>query len=139
MGDFKGIEYINDSKATNLAAVAAALQAATPPIHLIAGGIPKELGFTFLKEILAERVRSIYVIGQASQAMHQAWNGVCPCVECETLEIAFNAAQNAAKRGETILLSPGCASFDQFRSFEERGERFAALFEESVQSGGDAS
>ena len=139
LGVIKGIEYINDSKATNLAAVSAALQATEPPIHLIAGGIPKESDFTFLKEILAERVRSIYVIGQASQAMREAWIGVCSCVECGTLENAFNTAEKAAKRGETILLSPGCASFDQFLSFEERGERFTALFEKSLQRGGDAS
>jgi UDP-N-acetylmuramoylalanine--D-glutamate ligase len=138
LGVWGGVTYINDSKATNLAAVAAALQSIDSPVHLIAGGIPKESDFTFLKEILAERVRSIYFIGQASQAMHQAWSGVCSCVECGTLENAFNTAQNAAKRGETILLSPGCASFDQFRSFEERGERFAALFEKSGPGGGDA-
>jgi UDP-N-acetylmuramoylalanine--D-glutamate ligase len=135
LGDFQGVTYINDSKATNLVAVGAALRAVEPPIHLIAGGIPKESDFTFLKEILAERVRSIYVIGQASQAMHQAWNGVCPCVECGTLKNAFNTAKNAAKGGETILLSPGCTSFDQFRNFEERGKCFTALFEESVQGG----
>ena len=139
VGEIGGVTYINDSKATNLSAVAAALQACRPNVHLIAGGVAKESDYTFIKEILAERVRSIYVIGQVSRAMYLAWNGVCPCVECGTLEIAFNTARNAAKPGETILLSPGCASFDQFISFEERGERFMALFHESVQSGGDAS
>jgi len=139
VGEMGGVAYINDSKATNLAAVAVALQACGPNVHLIAGGLAKESDYTFIKEILAERVRSIYVIGQVSRAMYLAWNGVCPCVECGTLEIAFNTARNAVKPGETVLLSPGCASFDQFVSFEERGERFMALFHESVQSGGDAS
>ncbi len=137
VGKLDGVAYINDSKATNLAAVATALQACRPKVHLIAGGLAKESDYTFIKEILAERTRSIYLIGRVSRAMYLAWNGVCPCVECGTLEKAFNAARNAAKPGETILLSPGCASFDQFISFEERGERFMALFHESVQSGGD--
>jgi len=139
VGEISGVVYINDSKATNLAAVAAALQACGPGIHLIAGGLAKESDYTFIKEILAEQVRSIYLIGQVSRAMHQAWNGVCLCVECGTLETAFNTAKSAAKPGETVLLSPGCASFDQFAGFEERGERFMALFHGSVQGGGDAS
>jgi len=139
VGEIGGVAYINDSKATNLAAMAVGLEACGKNIHLIAGGLPKESDYTFIKEILAERVRSIYLVGQVSRAMYQAWNGVCLCVECGTLETAFNTAQNAAKPGETILLSPGCASFDQFLSFEERGERFMALFQESVQGGGDAS
>jgi UDP-N-acetylmuramoylalanine--D-glutamate ligase len=139
VGELAGVTYMDDSKATNLAAMAAALSACGNSIHLIAGGLPKESDYTFVKEILAERVRSIYVIGQASRAMYQAWSGVCPCVECGTLEEAFGAARNASAAGDTILLSPGCASFDQFRGFEERGERFAALFRNAVQAGGDAS
>ena len=66
--------------------------------------------------------------------MYDAWNGVCPCLKCETLEVAFDTARTAARTGETILLSPGCASFDQFRGFEERGERFIALFQDAIQS-----
>ncbi len=139
LGAIGGVAFVNDSKATNLAATAAALLACGPGIRLIAGGLPKESDYTFIKEILAERVRKIYLIGQASRAMYQAWNGDCPCLECGTLEKAFSAARSDAKGGETILLSPGCASFDQFRSFEERGRHFADLFRQSVQAGGDAS
>lgn len=138
IGAFGGVVFVNDSKATNLAAMATALHACGRGIHLIAGGLPKESDYTLVKEILAERVRSIYLIGQASRAMYHAWNGICPCVECGSLEGAFSAARHAARAGETILLSPGCASFDQFRSFEERGERFSALFHE-LMVGGDAS
>ena len=138
LGELNGIVFVNDSKATNLSALTAALESCGKGIHLIAGGLPKETDYTFVKEILAERVRSIYLIGQASRAMYSAWSGVCACVECGTLEEAFNTAENAAREGETVLLSPGCASFDQFRSFEERGNRFAALFRDAVQAGGDA-
>ena len=138
VGEIDGVTYVNDSKATNFAAVSAALQSCGSGVHLIAGGLPKEFDYTFLKEVLAERAQSIYLTGQASRAMYQAWNGVCPCVECGTLEVAFNTARKAAKSGETVLLSPGCASFDQFKSFEERGERFMELFQAGVQGGGDA-
>jgi len=138
LGEINGVAFVNDSKATNLAAMAAALETCGKGIHLIAGGLPKESDYTFVKEILAERVRSIYLIGQASRAMYLAWNGVCPCVECGTLEKAFSTAGNAAGAGEIVLLSPGCASFDQFRSFEERGDRFETLFRDAVQAGGDA-
>ncbi len=138
VGELGGVTYVDDSKATNLAATVAGVQACGKNIHLIAGGLPKESDYTFVKEILAERVKSIYLIGQASRAMYQAWNGACSCVECGTLEEAFSAARNGANPGDTILLSPGCASFDQFRSFGERGERFAALFRDMVPAGGDA-
>lgn len=137
IGELGGVFYVNDSKATNLAAMATALLATGNKIHLIAGGRSKESDYTFVKEILAERVRSIYVIGQASQAMYQAWNGICPCVDCGTLEEAFSTARNAAGAGDTILLSPGCASFDQFLRFEERGERFMALFKDAVEAEDD--
>lgn len=128
LGEVDGVRFVNDSKATNLAAMAAALTASGHNIHLIAGGLPKESDYTFVKEILAERVRTLYVIGQASRAMSEAWNRVCPCVECGTLEGAFSKAVEAAEKGDTILLSPGCASFDQFSSFEERGDVFMQLF-----------
>jgi UDP-N-acetylmuramoylalanine--D-glutamate ligase len=127
VGEHAGVSFVNDSKATNLSAMAAALSACGRNIHLIAGGLPKESDYTFVKEILAERVRTLYLIGQASGAMIQAWNTVCPCVECGTLEVAFSRAVEASKAGDVILLSPGCASFDQFGSFEERGDCFEKL------------
>ncbi|HEY5653030.1 MAG TPA: UDP-N-acetylmuramoyl-L-alanine--D-glutamate ligase, partial [Pontiella sp.] len=138
LGELGGVTFINDSKATNLAALAVALQACDRGVHLIAGGISKESDYTFIKEILAERVQSIYLIGQASRAMYQAWHEVCLCVECGTLEEAFSTARNTAEAGEIVLLSPGCASFDQFCSFEERGARFTALFNNAVHIVKDA-
>jgi UDP-N-acetylmuramoylalanine--D-glutamate ligase len=128
IGELAGVTFVNDSKATNLSAMAAALGASGRNIHLIAGGLPKESDYTFVKEILAERVRTLYVIGQASRAMFEAWNEVCFCRECGTLEGAFSEAVKAARAGDTILLSPGCASFDQFSSFEERGDCFEKLY-----------
>ena len=138
LGEIGGVTYINDSKATNLAAMATALESCPAGVHLIAGGLPKETDFTFVEEILAERAVNIYLIGQVSRAMYQAWNGVCQCVECGTLEKAFGTAQNVAKPGETVLLSPACASFDQFKSFEERGAQFVVLFQALARKNGNA-
>ena len=134
LGSIDGVEYINDSKATNLAAMATAVQGCRSPVHLIAGGLAKESDFNFVKEILAERVRRIYLVGKASRSMYQAWKSTCSCVECETLEVAFQAAKSAAKPEEVVLLSPGCASFDQFCSFEERGRCFTTLFEGALSA-----
>ncbi|MDF7825733.1 UDP-N-acetylmuramoyl-L-alanine--D-glutamate ligase [Pontiellaceae bacterium B12227] len=128
IGECNGVVFVNDSKATNLSAMAAALGACGRNIHLIAGGLPKESDYTFVKEILAERVRTLYLIGQASRAMFEAWSKGCSCMECGTLEGAFSEAVKAARAGDIILLSPGCASFDQFDSFEERGDCFEKLF-----------
>ena len=138
LGESGGVNYVNDSKATNLTAMAAGVKACGAGVHLIAGGLAKESDYTFVKEILAERVTRIYLIGKASEAMYHAWNRVCPCVECCTLDQAFRLAEKAAVAGETILLSPGCASFDQFRSFEERGAHFESLFCRKVQAEKDA-
>ncbi|MEI6891371.1 MAG: UDP-N-acetylmuramoyl-L-alanine--D-glutamate ligase [Pontiella sp.] len=138
IGEHEGVVFVNDSKATNLSAMAAALGACGQNIHLIAGGLPKESDYTFVKEILAERVRTLYLIGQASGAMFEAWNEVCFCVECGTLEGAFGKATETARAGDTLLLSPGCASFDQFNSFEERGDRFEKLFNRAKQAGNSA-
>lgn len=128
LGKIAGVTYVNDSKATNMAALSTAVQSIHTPIHLIAGGRAKESDYTFIKEVLEERVGRIYLVGEVSKALNQAWSGVCSCSECKTLEAAFFAAQSAAQPGDTVLLSPGCASFDQFRGFEERGELFRSLF-----------
>ena len=139
IGECNGVVFVNDSKATNFSAMAAALGACGSNIHLIAGGLPKESDYTFVKEILAERVRTLYLIGQASRAMFEAWDKGCLCIECGTLEGAFSEAVKAARAGDTILLSPGCASFDQFGSFEERGDCFEKLFNGVKHAGDGAS
>jgi len=123
----RGVTFIDDSKATNLAALRAALDAAARPVRVIAGGVPKEKDFDTLKEILAEKATGVYLIGEAAQAMFSAWSKSVYCVACGTLERAVARAWSEAKRGDTVLLSPGCASFDQFRSYRERGKRFAGL------------
>jgi UDP-N-acetylmuramoylalanine--D-glutamate ligase len=127
--ELQGVVFINDSKATNLSAMAAALTMMKVPVRLIAGGLVKEKDFSFVKELLAQKVRGVYLIGKASDEMASAWSDVAACFKCGTLDSAVQKAWSDAERGEAILLSPACASFDQFRNFEERGDHFAKVVE----------
>ncbi|MFZ4394969.1 MAG: glutamate ligase domain-containing protein, partial [Kiritimatiellia bacterium] len=125
-----GVCYIDDSKATSLSAVAAALTMASGPVRLIAGGRLKEHDLDGLKELLTSRVRKVYLIGECAGRMCSAWSGVVSCAVCGTLDKAVSDAAREACAGESVLLSPGCASFDQFNSYRERGERFTRLVRE---------
>ena len=122
--ELDGVTFVNDSKATTLTAVAAALRISRSPVRLIAGGLLKEDDLARVKKVLAERVSAIYLIGRASEKMSSAWSGSVSCVPCGDLETAVARAWQDAKPGETVLLSPGCASFDQFKNFADRGEQF---------------
>jgi UDP-N-acetylmuramoylalanine--D-glutamate ligase len=125
-----GVRFVDDSKATSLAAVAAALQMFEGPVRLIAGGRLKEHDLDGLKELLTSRVRKVYLIGECAGRMYSAWSGAVPCKDCGTLDVAVAEAAREACTGETVLLSPGCASFDQFGSYRERGECFTRLVRE---------
>jgi len=126
VAEIDGVQYVDDSKATNLAAMCAAIKMCSGKVHLIAGGRAKEKDFSLAKDLLAQRVSHLYLIGEASGAMQDAWGDAVGCDSCGTLEAAVLAAQRQAKPGETVLLSPACTSFDQFRDFNERGDCFAA-------------
>jgi UDP-N-acetylmuramoylalanine--D-glutamate ligase len=124
-----GVLYVNDSKATNVASTLVAL-ASFPdrPVHLILGGRGKGGGYAALREPVAERAAAVYAIGEAEEEIAAALAGAGPPVHrCGDLERAVAAARAAARPGDVVLLSPACASYDQFRDFEERGERFRAL------------
>ena len=122
----RGVRYVDDSKATSLTATAAALRMVRAPVRLIAGGLLKENDLETIKELLTQRTKKVYLIGRCSGQMFQAWSTSVLCEECGTLECAVAAAAREAQTGETVLLSPGTASFDQFTSYRERGERFTA-------------
>ncbi len=124
-----GISFINDSKATNLASLVAGVEMAQTPIRLIAGGQLKEKELQFAKEVLARNVACVYVIGAAANALQAAWGDVVRCVSCGDLETAVARAHVDAQIGDTVLLSPGCASFDQFTSYRDRGEAFGRIVE----------
>jgi UDP-N-acetylmuramoylalanine--D-glutamate ligase len=123
----KGVLYVNDSKATNTTATAPAL-AAYPAVHWIVGGQAKSDN---LDDCIPHysHVRTAYTIGEAGPKFAKLLAPHMPVVECEVLGQALIHAQSRATAGETILLSPACASFDQFRDFEERGNIFRAAVE----------
>jgi len=125
VAEINGVTFVDDSKATNLAGMCAALRMSSGSVHLIAGGRAKETELSFAKDLLAQQVSRLYLIGEASEAMQAAWGDSVECLPCETLEKAVSAAWESAESGDTVLLSPACTSFDQFRSFGERGELFA--------------
>jgi UDP-N-acetylmuramoylalanine--D-glutamate ligase len=94
------------------------------PVRLIAGGLLKEKDLDGVKELLTQTTKKVYLIGQCAEQMFQAWSASVPCQVCGTLERAVEAARRDALPGDVVLLSPGTASFDQFTSYRERGERF---------------
>jgi len=123
-----GVSYVNDSKATNVASAIVALESYDGGVHLIAGGRGKNQDFSPLVEPVAQRCRAAYLIGEAADelAVALAPTGVV-LHRCGDLERAVAAGASAASAGETVLLSPACASYDQFPDFEARGDRFRAL------------
>lgn len=127
IAEIGGVEFIDDSKATNLAALSAALRICRRPVRLIAGGRPKESDFSSVKEMLATKGVMVYLIGEVKFVLASAWGDTVKCRICESLAEAVGTAWKDSQPGETVLLSPGCTSFDQFKSFEERGERFSEL------------
>ena len=122
-----GVEFYNDSKATNVDATAKAIGAFSGGIHLILGGKDKNSDYTQLAQLLRERVRAVYTIGSAATKIESHLRGIVPLHSCETLERAVNAAASAAHPGEIVLLAPACSSFDQFESYEHRGRVFKEL------------
>jgi UDP-N-acetylmuramoylalanine--D-glutamate ligase len=120
-----GVEYVDDSKSTNPAAVTAALRAYDRPIILIAGGRSKGSAFVALGEQIRDRAKAVIAIGEASKEILEAVKGGA-AVEAASLEEAVQRARGFAAPGDVVLLSPGCASFDMFASADERGEQFAA-------------
>ena len=124
-----GVLYVNDSKATNIASTLVALQAFSDGgVHLILGGQGKGQDFTALADPVASSCRGVYLIGEDAPAIARALQTVnLPIHSCGDLVKAVDAASRTASAGEVVLLSPACASFDQFTNFEARGERFVEL------------
>ena len=167
VGVFDAVTYIDDSKATSLAALIAGVKMAisrfsqkisnifpiskgpvptiegpvptkfqgsvptiagsVPRVRLIAGGLPKGDDPAVVRECLADGVAKVYLIGRCAQEFAAAWKDVVPCEVCGTMEVAVENARRDSKKGDCVLLSPGTASFDQFKSYAERGDRFAVL------------
>ena len=122
-----GVEFYNDSKATNVDATAKAVAAFQSGIHLILGGKDKGSDYTLLAQLLRERVRAVYTIGSAAAKIESHLRGVVSIHSCGTLDNAVSAAASAARPGDVVLLAPACSSFDQFENYEHRGRIFKEL------------
>ena len=122
-----GVEYFNDSKATNVDATIKALESFPANIHIILGGKDKGSDYTVLKELLRERVKRVYTIGAAAEKIESQIAGAAPFERTGTLEAALERAAELAQPGDVVVLAPACASFDQFTSFEHRGEVFKQI------------
>jgi UDP-N-acetylmuramoylalanine--D-glutamate ligase len=128
--ELDGVLYVNDSKATNVASAVAGVRAFDGGVRLIAGGRPKQESFAPFAEAVQDRCVAVYAIGEAAERLEAelAEAGV-EIVQAGTLEHALEAAHTDARAGEVVLLSPACASFDAFKDFEARGDRFRELVE----------
>lgn len=136
IAEINGIKFVNDSKATNLDAVAKALQtmpAAQPGetnVLLIAGGRDKGLDYHDLGPLLAQRVKHAILVGEAREKLRAAWSLFTPCTLADSLLEAVNEAVKNAAPGDVVLLSPACSSFDLFRDYRHRGEVFRQAVEQ---------
>jgi UDP-N-acetylmuramoylalanine--D-glutamate ligase len=126
----KGVEYYDDSKATNVDATIKALESFPANIHLILGGKDKGSDYTVLNDLLRQRVKRVYTIGAAAEKIESHIKGAAEIVHAETLDNAVRRAAAVAHAGDIVLLAPACASFDQFQSYNHRGR----VFKEVVHS-----
>jgi UDP-N-acetylmuramoylalanine--D-glutamate ligase len=125
-----GVEFYNDSKATNVDATAKAVASFDSGIHLILGGKDKGSDYLQLSALLRARVRAVYTIGSAAAKIESQLRGVVTILSCQTLDNAVSAAASAARPGEVVLLAPACSSYDQFEDYEHRGRVFKQLVAE---------
>jgi UDP-N-acetylmuramoylalanine--D-glutamate ligase len=123
----RGVQYYNDSKATNVDATIKALESFPANVHLILGGRDKDGDYRELKPLIAGRVKRVYTIGEAAAKIESQIGNAAPVLGAFTLETAVREAAGAASQGDIVLLAPACASYDQFQSYEHRGRAFKEL------------
>jgi UDP-N-acetylmuramoylalanine--D-glutamate ligase len=123
----QGVEYYNDSKATNVDATIKALESFPSNIHLILGGKDKGSDYSVLNDLLRERVKCVYTIGTAAEKISSQIKGATSISPAGTIEAAVKQASSSAQPGDVVLLAPACASFDQFQNYEHRGRVFKEL------------
>ena len=123
-GNIKGVRYYNDSKATNVDSTRVALESFNKGIWLILGGLDKGAPYTPLKHLIKKRVNAVLLIGEAAKKISKDLYGAARFYNCQTIENAVKLSSNVSGSGDIVLLSPACASFDQFKDYEERGRQF---------------
>ncbi len=130
VAEIGGVQFINDSKATNLDALTKALQAVrpgsggVPNIWLIAGGRDKGLDYHDIGPLVSTKVKHVFLVGESREKLRAAWSLFTPCTVADSLIEAVHEAARNAVSGDVVLLSPACSSFDQFRNYQNRGETF---------------
>jgi UDP-N-acetylmuramoylalanine--D-glutamate ligase len=130
-----GVEFYNDSKATNVDATIKALESFPRNIHIILGGKDKGSDYTVLKPLLQERVKRVYTIGAAAEKIESHIAGAAEITKAGTIDVAVRKAMEAASPGDVVVLAPACASFDQFTSYEHRGRVFKELVRAAEEKG----
>jgi UDP-N-acetylmuramoylalanine--D-glutamate ligase len=127
----RGVEFINDSKSTNTNSAWYALESMTKPVILILGGVDKGNDYSFLKDLVKEKVKAIVCMGVDNRKIHEAFgNDVGLMVNTKSAKDAVQAAFHFAEKGDVVLLSPACASFDLFKNYEDRGMQFIEAVKE---------
>ena len=124
VGERNGVLWINDSKGTNVGATVAALNGMDRPVLLIAGGDGKGADFSQMRAAVRSRVRSLILIGRDAPLLESALGDIVPVMRAMDMSEAVQIAASMARSGDTVLLSPACASFDMFRNYEHRGDVF---------------
>jgi UDP-N-acetylmuramoylalanine--D-glutamate ligase len=131
VGVIKGVEYINDSKATNVDSVVYALGSYEKPLVWIAGGIDKGNDYNLIREAVQKKVKALICLGKDNEKLHKAFDGVVPVIEeTQSVKELVRIALKLAKEGDVVLLSPACASFDLFKNYEDRGTQFREAVQE---------
>ncbi len=125
--EMDGVTYINDSKGTNIGAVMKSLEGFESPIILLAGGRDKDGDFSLLRGLVEKKVKTLILFGEAKDKISKAIGDATDTIMADTLKDAVEIARNQAERGDVVLLSPACASFDMFSDFEDRGRKFKEI------------
>src|SRR5687767_8615646 len=120
----RGVEFINDSKATNVNSSWFALESMTRPTVLILGGVDKGNDYSLIRDLVREKVKAIVCMGTDNRKIHEAFDSDVKLVDTHSAEEAVQAAYALAAPGDVVLLSPACASFDLFKNYEDRGKQF---------------
>ena len=126
VAEIDGVEWINDSKATNVGAAQASIEGRDRPVILIAGGQSKGADVSLMRQTLSDRVKLVLLMGEDAELMQQAWQGSTRIERVENMQQAVACAQQQALTGDCVLLAPACASFDMYEKFEARGDDFMA-------------
>jgi UDP-N-acetylmuramoylalanine--D-glutamate ligase len=125
--EIEGVRYVNDSKGTNVGAVVKSIESFKDPVILIAGGRDKAGDFSLLRNLVKERVRALVLLGEAREKIKQALGNYTETFMATDLKEAIKVSRSIAKKGDIVLLSPACASFDMFIDFEDRGRQFKKI------------